>query len=77
MNNKIIAVDIDEVLSETIDAVLEVNNYEINGMKITKEDLTSFYFHEIEKLNISTEDSVKVFDKLWDSEKKREVKPIE
>lgn len=52
MNNKIIAVDLDEVLSETIDQVLEVNNYQVNGMKITKEDVSSYYFHEIERLNL-------------------------
>lgn len=77
MNNKIIAVDIDEVLSETIDAVLEVNNYEINWMKIAKEDVSSFYFHEIERLNIWIEEDVKIFDKLWLSEKRRDVKPVE
>lgn len=77
MNNKIIAVDLDEVLSETIDQVLEVNNYEINGIKIVKEDVSSYYFHEIERLNLGIEDDVKIFDKLWLSEKKREVKPVE
>lgn len=75
--NKIIAVDIDEVLSETVDAVLEVNNHEINWMKITKEEVSSFYFHEIERLNIWTEEDVKIFDKLWLSEKRRDVKPVE
>lgn len=74
---KIIAVDLDEVLSETIDQVLEVNNYEINGMKIVKEDVSSYYLHEIERLNLSIEDSVGLFDKLWNSDKKWEVKPIE
>ncbi len=76
MNNKIIAVDLDEVLSETIDQVLEVNNYQVNGMKITKEDVSSYYFHEIERLNLWIEDDVEIFDKLWNSDKKREVKPL-
>lgn len=74
---KTIAVDLDEVLSETINQVLEVNNYEVNGMKIVKEDVSSYYLHEIERLNLSIEDSVGLFDKLWNSDKKWEVKPIE
>lgn len=74
---KIIAVDLDEVLSETIDQVLEVNNYEINGIKITKEDVNNYYLYEIERLNLSIEDAVGLFDKLWNSDKKWEVKPIE
>jgi len=77
MTNKIIAVDLDEVLSETIDKVLEVNNYEVNGMKITKKDVSSYYFHEIERLNLWIGDDVKLFDRLWNSDKKREVKPLE
>lgn len=45
MNNKMIAVDLDEVLSETIDGVLAVNNYEINGTKIQKENIKNYNLH--------------------------------
>lgn len=73
---KIIGVDLDEVLSETIGQVLEMNNNEINGIKITREDVNNYYLHEIERLNLSIEDAVGFFDKLRNSDKKWEVKPI-
>lgn len=77
MNNKIIAVDLDEVLSETIDGVLAVNNYEINGTKIKKENIRNYNLHWNEELKLNKDDDLKIFDKLWNSDKKREVKPVE
>lgn len=74
---KIIGVDLDEVLSETIDQVLEINNNEVNGLKINKKDVNNYYLHEIEQLNLSIEDAVEFFDKLWNSDKKWEIKAIE
>ena len=47
MNNKIIAVDIDEVLSETLKSMLKKHKYIVNNRKIAWEDLINYNIWDI------------------------------
>ncbi len=57
--NKIIAVDMDDVLSETIDVFLEDYNYNIKWKKITREDVTDHEFENIKEYDLSFEERYK------------------
>lgn len=58
---KIIGIDLDEVLSETVDGVLKFHNYQINGIPAHKEDISDYYIFNIEKYNLNKEDAIKYF----------------
>lgn len=58
---KIIGVDLDEVLSETIDGVLKFHKYQINGIEAHKEDISDYYIFNIEKYKLTKEDAIKYF----------------
>nr|MDD3720157.1 hypothetical protein [Candidatus Gracilibacteria bacterium] len=59
MKKKIIGVDLDEVLAETLDRCLEYNNYMIGNLKISKDNVRDYYLHK--KYEINLEDSVEWF----------------
>jgi len=67
MNNKIIAVDIDEVLSETLKSMLKKHKYTINHRKIAWEDLTNYNVWDIESLWLSKKQAIRMFAtfQLW------------
>ena len=71
--NKIIWVDLDEVLSETIDYLLEYNNYMIWSYSIKREDVKDYYIHRMDHLDITEELAVDWFRKpmLNDIDKKQ------
>ncbi len=54
--NKVIAVDMDDVLSETIDAFLESYNHNIKWKKITRNDVTDHEFENIKEYDLSFEE---------------------
>lgn len=54
--NKIIALDMDDVLCETIDAFLKEYNYNIKWKKISREDVTDHEFENIRKYDLSFEE---------------------
>ncbi len=56
----------DEVLSETIDGVLKFHNYQINELPAHKEDISDYYIFNIQKYNISKEDSITYFRAFLD-----------
>lgn len=60
---KIIAVDLDEVLAETAHALLKNKNHNINGQRITRNEISSYNLWEIPKLNVSKKKSFRIF--LW------------
>ena len=53
---KIITIDCDDVLSETVNALLKYYNYNIHWKKITRKDLTSHDFDKIKKYHFSFEE---------------------
>ena len=63
---KIIGVDLDEILSETVETMLKSNNNIINGIPIYKEDISDYYIFNIKKYKISQEDAVKYFREFYD-----------
>ena len=56
---KPIAIDCDDVLAETIDALLEYYNYNINGKSITRNDVIAHEFDNIKAYNYSFEERYK------------------
>ena len=58
---KTIGVDLDEVLSETVDGVLKFHNYQINGIPAARSDITAYYLWDIDKFWMTKEDWVKYF----------------
>ena len=67
MNNKIIAVDIDEVLSETLKSMLRKHWYIIKNHKVKWEDLNNYNIWEIEDLWLSKNEAIAMFAQfqLW------------
>jgi len=63
MKNKIIWVDLDEILAELADYILEYNNYTIWDNKITKEEILDYYLYRIPHLNITKEFAISWFMK--------------
>lgn len=63
MNNKIIWVDLDEVLAELLDYILDYNDYKIWNYSLKKEDIKDYYIHLIPELNIWPEDAIAWFRK--------------
>lgn len=64
---KVIAVDMDEVLAETAQALLRFKKNHINGKWITWNELSSYNLWEIPKLEISKKSSFLIFMKflIW------------
>lgn len=54
--NKIIAVDMDDVLSETVDAFLKDYNYNIHWKKITRDDVLDHEFENIKWYDLTFEE---------------------
>ena len=49
-NDKIIWVDLDDVLSELVDFVLKKNNYKIWNLPIQRKDMQNYYLHKIDNI---------------------------
>lgn len=53
MKEKIIAIDIDDVLANTVSSLLRKYNYTLNGNPIRFEDITEYNFWNIKKFNLT------------------------
>ncbi len=75
--NKIIWVDLDEVLAELLNYELEFHNYKVWNKILTRDLVSDYYIHNIKSLNITREDSVKWYTKAikYDLDK-LEIKPV-
>lgn len=77
MKNKIIWVDLDEVLAELLEFVLEYNDYKIWSFEINRNDIKDYYIHRMEWLNITAEQAIEWFRKpMLEDIKTFKVKPI-
>lgn len=67
MDNKIIAVDIDEVLSETLKSMLKKHKYKFNNHKVEWEDLVDYNVWNIESLWLTKNQAIRIFARfqLW------------
>lgn len=70
-------IDIDEVKFETMDAILEFHNYTINNIRITREDMTDYHTHRIEKFGIDLEYNLKRWRAFMESPKVHDIKPVQ
>jgi len=78
MMEKIIGVDLDEVLSETIDGVLKFHNYQINDIPAHREDISHYYLWDVEKYGLTQEEGVKYFRSFLDeAQKSEEILPVQ
>lgn len=73
---KIIAVDMDEVLCETLDALLEKWNNKMNNVYIEKHEFHSYDWNEVEKLNLTREEAIDVYRDFMDEDKHESIKPV-
>ena len=75
--SKIIWVDMDEVISDTMTAFLEFNNYQINWTDLKKEQITSYNLNCVPCLKISFDESIKLFYDMFDFAKTNDIiKPV-
>ena len=75
--NKILWVDLDEVLAETIDEVLKYHNYNINNMSITKNDISDYYLSNISKYNIDRQQAIDFFSEILTSSARENIIPVQ
>jgi len=78
MSEKIIAVDIDEVLAETIKSMLEKHNYTRKWKKVKRDDLINYNLWEIPGLGLSKNSALWMFVKfqMWSGLSKK-IKPVD
>ena len=70
MTNKIIWVDLDEVLSELLDHILEYNNNMIWKQAINRNEVTDYYVHRMDNVDITLEEAIDwfrepMFQDIW------------
>ena len=58
---KIIWVDLDEVLAELLDHCLEHHNYQINWKSISREKVLDYYIHNLKEFEIDLENAIAWF----------------
>lgn len=75
--NKILWVDLDEVLAETIDEVLKYHNYSINNMSITKNDISDYYLSNINKYNINRQQAINFFSEILTTSARENILPVQ
>lgn len=73
---KIIGVDLDEVLSETLNEILKYNNYLFNGIPITREDVFDFYIHHMPKYKADDAYSFWWFNSYFNFDKAHQASPV-
>jgi uncharacterized HAD superfamily protein len=72
---KKIGIDLDEVLSESIEYMLEYNNHQIGRISVRKEDIKDYYIHHT--FDIDLDYSTNWFWKPMTHDKKKlEIQPI-
>ena len=73
----IIWIDLDEVLAETVEKLLEDNNYVLWVKKVEYEDIRNYYLHKIEELWLTPEEDIKLFEKVFAEDKQYKIKPVD
>lgn len=74
---KIIWVDLDEVLAELMDYLLYYHDYKIAWKKVTKEKIEDYYIHHMVEYDISIEDAIQWFRKPLSLDYDLELKVVE
>ncbi len=74
--NKILWVDLDEVLAETVDEVLKFNNYTVKWQAIYKDDISDYYISNISKYNLIRDDAINFFWSVLNSPARENILPV-
>ncbi|UFX83231.1 5' nucleotidase, NT5C type [Candidatus Absconditicoccus praedator] len=74
---KIIGIDLDEVLSETVEHALKANDYKICGIPIRKEQINDYYIFRMKEFEGMQQEAVDFFGDFLLSEKAKEIKPVD
>lgn len=75
--DKILWVDLDEVLAETINEVLISNNYMIKWQAIYREDISDYCISNIAKYNLIKDDAGDFFWSVLNSPARENILPVE
>ncbi len=75
--NKILWVDLDEVLAETVDEVLKFNNYTVKWQAIYRNDISDYYISNISKYNLVKDDAVAFFWSVLSSPARENILPVQ
>ena len=77
MKNKIIWVDLDEVLAETVDFCLKFNDYKIWNKSLKREDIIDYYIHQIKWFDIDLQWAIDWFNiPIANDIEKLEIQPV-
>lgn len=74
---KIIWIDLDEVLSETVEHALKANDYKICWIPIRKEQINDYYIFRMKEFEWMQQEAVDFFGDFLLSEKAKEIKPVD
>ncbi len=73
-----ITIDCDEVLSETLDAVLEYHHWKILWKEIKKENITNYHMHEMKKIDLTIKEEHNfLFSFMRKPESILKIKPVQ
>ncbi len=73
----VIAVDCDEVLCQTLDAVLAFHNFDYYGKPLTKEVMTDYYLYKIPQYNTTTpQEMLNYFAPVLEWEQHKTIKQV-
>lgn len=74
--SKIIWIDLDEVLAETIDYCLHYNNYKVVWLSIKRHNIKDYYIHKMDEYDITLDEAIDWFRQPMFSDDKLEIKPL-
>jgi hypothetical protein len=74
--HKIIAIDCDEILANSLEGILAFNAYTFNGMPAQKNDITSFMWHEIPKFGATAEYGKQYWESFFTSPAASSIEPV-
>lgn len=73
---KIIWIDLDEVLAETLEQIFINNNYMFSGKKVSKEDIHDYYIFNNKHLWIEIQEAKKMFQEVFTNHNAYNIKTV-
>ena len=72
----IIAIDCDEVLSETLSYALQYHHYRYNGIPMHKKDMSDYYAHKMPQYHTNEIENQKYFLPILTHPRSMNIKPV-
>ncbi len=69
-------IDLDEVLFETMNSLLDFHNNQINNISVTRNDITDYHLHKIQRLGLDIPSNIQIWDTFQTSKKVHDIKPV-